>query len=421
MFTPGFDPSQEYAQALDRADPISTYRDLFHLPKASTGKPCVYLCGHSLGLMPKAVRSLIDEELRIWADLGVEGHFQGTAPWYRYHETVRESGARLLGARPDEVVFMNSLTVNLHLLMATFYRPTTSRSAILIDEPTFPSDRYAIVSQLQHHGFDRTSLLTCSAAEDEIEELLDREGRRIALVFLSGVNFLTGRVLDLARLAKAAHRQGCVFGVDLAHAIGNVPLALHDWNIDFAVWCSYKYLNGGPGAVGGAYVHYRHGQDRSLPRFAGWWGNDPDIRFRMQLEPDFIPQIGADGWQVSNPPILSLAPLRVSLRLFDEVSLTTLRNKSLRLTGYLLDLLMRLSSDRLEILTPVAAEQRGCQLSLRIKQCPREVQLALSNAGVSCDFREPDVLRVAPVPLYNSFEDVWNFAQILTGSACTNL
>ncbi|MFO0843453.1 MAG: kynureninase [Gemmataceae bacterium] len=414
MATPA---DRDYALHLDAADPLAEFRDRFHIPPDAAGKSLAYLCGHSLGLQPKAARDLVIEELDAWARLGVEGHFKGDAPWYTYHELLREPGARLVGARPDEVVFMKGLTVNLHLLMATFYRPTRERDAILIDEPTFPSDRYAILAQVRHHGRDESALLPCPAEEDRIEEVLEREGDRIAVVWLAGVNFLSGRRLDLERLTKAAHGRGCLVGLDLAHAAGNVPLSLHDWDVDFAVWCSYKYLNGGPGAVAGAFVHERHGQDLNLPRLAGWWGNDPTTRFRMQLERDFVPRAGADGWQVSNPPILALAPLRASLGLFDEATMPALWAKSERLTGYLIDLLSLLPSSRCEVLTPRDPARRGCQVSLRIPDRPREVQKALQAAGVVCDFREPDVIRAAPVPLYNTFSEVWTFARTLAGDA----
>jgi kynureninase len=416
-FTPGFSPDRDFALSLDAADALAPFRDRFHIPRNAAGEPLTYFCGHSLGLQPKAARDLVIEELDAWAKLGVEGHFKGDAPWYTYHELLRGPGARLVGARPDEVVFMNGLTVNLHLLMATFYRPIRERDAILIDEPTFPSDRYAILSQLRHHARDGGAMLACPADEERIAELLDREGDRVAVVWLAGVNFLTGGRLDVERLTNLAHARGCVVGLDLAHAVGNVPLRLHDWGVDFAVWCSYKYLNAGPGAVGGAFVHERHGHNLDLPRLAGWWGNDPATRFRMQLERDFVPRAGADGWQVSNPPVLALAPLRASLGLFDEATMPALRAKSERLTGYLLDLLGLLPLSHCVILTPREPARRGCQVSLRIPDRPREAHKALQAAGVVCDFREPDVIRAAPVPLYNTFSEVWTFARTLAGDA----
>jgi kynureninase len=420
-FTPDFSKTRDFAQALDRGDPLAAFRERFCLPKRPGGEPAIYFCGHSLGLQPRRARDVVLAELDAWADHAVEGHFRADAPWYTYHELLRGPGARLVGGRPHEVVFMNGLTVNLHLLLATFYRPDRERWRILIDEPTFPSDRYAVATHLRHRGYDPAEALVVASPrpgelllrEEDIEDLLDREGRRIAVVLLAPVNFLTGQMLDVPRLIKAAHRHGCAVGLDLAHAVGNVPLALHDWGADFAVWCSYKYLNGGPGAVAGAFVHERHGTNLDLPRLAGWWGNDPTTRFRMQLEPNFVPRAGADGWQVSNPPILALAPLRASLELFDEATMPALRARSERLTGYLLDLLLTLPPTRREIITPAEPSRRGCQVSLRVPDEPRRVFAALQAAGVVCDFREPDVIRAAPVPLYNTFEEVWSFAQAL--------
>ncbi len=420
-FTPDFSTTRDFAQALDAADPLAAFRQRFHLPKRPDGEPAIYFCGHSLGLQPRRAREVVLAELDAWADHAVEGHFLGDAPWYTYHELLRGPGARLVGARPDEVVFMNGLTVNLHLMFATFYRPDRERWRILIDGPTFPSDRYAVTTHLRHRGYDPAEALVVASPrrgeqllrEDDVEDLLEREGQRVAVVLLAPVNFLTGQRLDVPRLIEATHRHGCTVGLDLAHAIGNVPLALHDWGADFAVWCSYKYLNGGPGAVAGAFVHERHGSNLDLPRLAGWWGNDPATRFRMQLEPNFVPRTGADGWQVSNPPILALAPLRASLELFDEATMPALRARSERLTGYLLDLLSTLPPTRREIITPAEPSRRGCQVSLRVPDEPRQVFAALQAAGVVCDFREPDVIRAAPVPLYNTFGEVWSFAQAL--------
>jgi kynureninase len=372
-------------------------------------------------LQPAAVRALVEQELDDWARLGVEGHFRGATPWYSYHETLRDAGARLIGSLPHEVVFMNSLTVNLHLLLATFYRPSGKRRCILIDEPAFPSDLYALQGQIRWHGLDPAECLLGVRPQpgehvlrmEDVEEVLQRRGAEIAVVWWNGVNFLTGQWFDLPRLTAAAQRQGCVVGLDLAHAAGNVPLRLHDWNVDCAVWCSYKYLNGGPGAVGGCFVHERHGRNTSLPRLAGWWGNDPATRFRMQLEPTFVPKEGADGWQVSNPPILSLAPLRASLSLFDAAGMDALRAKSELLTAYLLYLLDRLPAGRFEIVTPREPERRGSQISLVVHDRARELVRALEEAGIVCDFREPNVIRAAPVPLYNTFEDVRTIAAVL--------
>jgi kynureninase len=405
-----FDPAESFARHLDETDPLRHYRDQFHIPRRRDGRPAIYFCGHSLGLQPRAARALVERELDAWARLGVDAHFEGESPWYSYHENFRDTGARLVGALPGEVVFMNSLTVNLHLMMMTFYRPTPQRYRILADAPVFPSDLYALQSQLRHHGFDPAEGLQLVRAED-VEEILDHHGAEIALVLLSGVNFLTGQYFDLPRLASAARRRGCVMGLDLAHAAGNVVLRLHEWDIDFAVWCSYKYLNAGPGAVAGCFVHDRHGRDVSLPRLAGWWGNDPATRFRMHEQADFIARAGADGWQVSNPPILAMAPLRASMALFDEAGMPALREKSERLTGYLYYLLERLPGRPFEVVTPADPARRGCQMSLLVRDRPRELLRALQAEGVVCDFREPNVIRVAPVPLYNTFQEVWTFAR----------
>jgi kynureninase len=418
-----FQPEESYAAQLDAEDPLRSFRDQFLLPKRADGSPQVYLCGHSLGLQPKSVRSLVEQELSDWAHLGVEGHFHGKTPWYSYHETLRDAGARLIGALPHEVVFMNSLTVNLHLMLATFYRPSSQRRCILMDEPAFPSDLYALRSQVRHHGFDPNECLLHVrprpgehvVREEDVEQLLERRGREIAVVVWNAVNFLTGQFFDLPRLTQTAQGHGCIMGLDLAHAAGNVPLQLHDWGVDFAVWCSYKYLNGGPGAVGGAFVHEKHGRNLDLPRLAGWWGNDPASRFRMQLQPEFIPKEGADGWQVSNPPILSMAPLRASLELFDAAGMAALRTKSERMTAYLLYLLEACppsaDSTRFEVVTSRPPARRGSQISLVVHDRPREVMSALQAAGVVADFREPNIVRAAAAPLYNTYRDIWQFAQ----------
>ena len=418
-----FSADQDFARQLDVDDPLQSFRERFHIPTDAQGERLIYFVGNSLGLMPKATRKIVEQELDDWARMGVDGHFDAATPWYSYHETLREPAARLVGARPGEVVCMNSLTVNLHLLMATFYRPTKARHKILMEDPAFPSDTYAIKSQIAHHGFvpDESLLLACPRKgqhvirEEDIEALLERDGEQIALVLLAGVNFFTGQLFEIAKIAAAAQKRGCLVGIDLAHAAGNVPLALHDWNVDFAVWCSYKYLNSGPGAVAGAFVHERHATNRDLPRFAGWWGNDPATRFRMQLAPDFVPVPSADSWQLSNPPILAMAPLRTSLAIFDEAGgMEKLRAKSIQLTGYLEFLLERTRSRLFTVITPSQPNERGAQLSILVQQHPRELFRKLEAAGVRTDFREPNVIRVAPTPLYNTFLEVWRFAQILS-------
>lgn len=412
-------PDESFALRMDADDPLASFRDQFHIPARLDGPPLIYFCGNSLGLQPKAAARLIEKELDDWARLGVEGHFKEETPWYSYHELFRESGARLVGARPGEVVMMNSLTVNLHLMMVTFYRPTRERYKILIDAPTFPSDLYAVQSQVRYHGFDPDEALLSVRPQgdvisiEDVEATLELEGSRIALVLWNAVNFYSGQSFDLSRIAGAAKRQGCIIGFDLAHAAGNVPLDLHDCGADFAVWCNYKYVNAGPGAIGGCFVHEDHGSKVDLPRFAGWWGNDPATRFRMHLEPRFVPRAGADGWQISNPPILAMVPLRASLELFDRAGISALRAKSEQLTGYLQFLLDRFPAGKLEVITPRDAAQRGCQLSIRLRDKARNVLRALESAGVVCDFRDPDVIRVAPVPLYNTFHEVWRFGRIL--------
>ena len=420
-----YQPEHHFTRWLDAEDPLRHYRDAFHLPVSPDGSPLTYFCGNSLGLQPKAVRGGVEQELEAWAKLGVEAHFKGTNPWYSYHEQFRDIGAGLVGAKPGEVVMMNSLTVNLHLMMETFYRPSAARYRILIDEPAFPSDLYAVQSQLAVRDLPRVEGVLQvrpragehTIREQDIEAVLDQHAGEIALVLLNGINFVTGQWFDMPRLVDAAHRRGLMIGFDLAHAAGNVPLKLHDWGVDFAVWCSYKYLNSGPGAVAGCFVHEKHGQNNQLPRLAGWWGNDPATRFEMDSQRQFVPRLGADGWQISNPPILAMAPLRASLALFDEAGMPALRAKSERLTGYLEYLVDRLPPGRLEIITPREPSRRGCALSLLVHERPREMLAALEQRGVVCDFRPPNIIRVAPVPLYNTFEEVWTFARILADVA----
>jgi kynureninase len=414
---PQLQTTEDFAAAMDAGDPLAHFRNRFLIPKTKTGEDCIYLCGHSLGLQPKTASSYVEQELRDWAQLGVEGHFHATNPWMSYHRLLTQQTRTLVGAEPAEVVAMNSLTVNLHLMMASFYRPTTSRHKILIECGAFPSDQYAVKSQIRFHGFDPdSSLLELTPREGEfcmrdedIESLMDREGESIAMIFLGGVNYVTGQVFDMAGITKAGRRKGCVVGFDLAHAVGNIPLELHEWGPDFAVWCSYKYLNGGPGCVGGCFVHERHARAWDLPRFAGWWGHDQTTRF--QMGPEFHPMEGAEGWQLSNPPILSLAPLRASVEIFTEAGLERLRAKSVLLTGYMEFLLRQTISPKFCIVTPPEEKRRGAQLSIRLSGIGRDLCDRLTAAGVIGDWREPDTFRVAAVPLYNSFRDVYRFAQ----------
>lgn len=408
----------EWARAQDAADPLHTFRDEFLIPPHE-GRDSHYLCGNSLGLQPRAVREAILAELDSWGEQAVEGHFKGRLPWMNYHEFVRDDLAHLVGALPSEVVAMNSLGVNLHLMMVSFYRPTPDRHAILIEAGAFPTDRYAVESQIRYHGFSPSlSLIELEADEPNgtlsmhaIEKVLAEHGERIALVMLPGVQYRTGQVFDLEAITALAHRHGCVVGFDLAHAVGNLPLQLHDSGADFAIWCSYKYLNAGPGAVGGAFVHERHAEAH-LPRFAGWWGHDKQSRF--QMGPQFIPTPGADGWQLSNPPILALAPLRVSLKIFRRAGMHQLREKSLRLTGYLEWLVHTQLSDVLEVVTPREPSRRGSQLSIRVlggRERGRALFEHLMEHGIVGDWREPDVIRISPAPLYNRFQDCLAFAE----------
>jgi kynureninase len=424
-----FSSNEDFARQLDAEDSLRSFREKFHLPLGKDGKPLIYLAGNSLGLMPKAARPIIEQELDDWAKLGVDAHLEAKTPWYSYHETLREPIARLVGARPIEVICMNSLTVNLHLMMATFYQPTKSRFKILMEEPAFPSDTYAIKTQIVHHGLDpKDALILARPREGEftvgtedIVDLIEKHADQLAVVMIAGVNFFTGQLFDIKKITSSAQKREITVGVDLAHAVGNVPLALHDWNVDFAVWCSYKYLNAGPGAAAGAFVHERHATNTKLPRLAGWFGNDPNTRFRLHLEPDFIPVPSADGWQISNPPIFSIAPLRASVSIFDEAGgMEALRAKSIKLTGYLQFLLEQAGadrpsgSDRFTIITPRETDARGSQLSILAHEHPKELFNKLEAAGVKCDFREPNVIRAAPTPLYNTFHEVWRFAKILT-------
>lgn len=415
-----FNLDESCARQLDDTDSLFKFRDEFHLPTAE-GKQQVYLCGQSLGLQPKHARQLMEEELHHWQTQGVAGHFNNSRPWFSYHELLTPGLATLTGALPLEVVAMNSLTVNLHLMLISFYRPAPQRHRILIEHGAFPSDRYAVASQIRLHGYDPASaILTVAPREGEdivrtedIVETLQREGDSIATVLLPGVQYLTGQLLDMEAITRIARHRGCAVGFDLAHAIGNVPLQLHQWNVDFAVWCSYKYLNAGPGSIGGCFVHERHAARAELPRLAGWWGHEQHTRFAMPAE--FLPIAGAQGWQLSNPPILACAPLLASLQLFDRAGSDALRKKSLLLTAYLRFLLQSWLKDQVTIITPMEDEAHGCQLSLRIHATvdkARQVHQALLSSGFVIDWREP-VIRVAPVPLYNCFIDVWRFARAM--------
>lgn len=407
-----------HAAALDAADPLRGYRDQFLLPRHGDREQA-YFCGNSLGLQPRGARAHVEQVLDKWATEAVEGHFTGQAQWMPYHELVRDPLAEVVGAEPSEVVAMNSLTANLHLMMVSFYRPTIERTAILVEAGSFPSDRYAAESQLRYRGLPPAHTLIELAPDlpgglfsmEAIERAIREHGKRLALVLWPGVQYRTGQAFDLAEIARITHEVGAICGFDLAHAVGNLPLQLHDSGADFAVWCHYKYMNAGPGAVAGCFVHARHARtDR--PRFAGWWGHEAATRFRMG--PEFVPTPGADGWQLSNPPILALAPLRASLDLFTGAGMAALRGKSVRLTGYLEALIDAGLADVLDVVTPRDPAQRGCQLSLRVaggRERGRALFEFLAAQGIVGDWREPDVIRISPAPLYNTHADVLRFAR----------
>ena len=420
--TPPFKKGLDFARQMDRQDPLARFRDRFHIPKTAGGDDEIYLCGNSLGLQPTSAADYVAAELDSWRRLGVRGHFEGEFPWMPYHEFLTPTMAELVGGEETEVVTMNSLTANLHLMMVSFYRPNRERHRILIESHAFPSDHHAVESQIKFHGHDpaRSILpLTPRGGEElirdeDIFDILEREGETIALIMLPGVQYYTGQVFDMARIARLGHEKGCTVGFDLAHATGNIPLHLHEWGADFAVWCTYKYLNSGPGSVAGCFVHDRHRNNADLSRFCGWWGHDKATRFEMAAH--FKPIPGAEGWQLSNPPILSLAAIRASLDLFaDAGHMAPLREKSIRLTGYLEWLLTEEVGGKVEVITPRDPDRRGCQLSLRLKgksDSGRKFFKRLEAAGVTGDWREPDVIRVAPVPLYNRYEDCYRFVEI---------
>ncbi len=403
---------------MDREDRLASYRKRFNLPKGPDSQDIIYFLGNSLGPQPKEAETILKEDMTDWADLGVAGYFKVSRPWGDYTTFLTQKLAKIVGSNPEEIAIMNALTVNIHLMLVSFYRPTSLRHKVMMEAKAFPSDQYAVKSHIMFHGFDpETSLIEASGPEggsvvpmEAILDIIEREGDTIALIYIGGVNYYTGQVFDMETITKAAQKKGCVVGYDLAHAAGNIVLKLHDWNVDFAAWCTYKYLNAGPGSVGGIFVHERHANRPDLPRFAGWWGHNKETRF--QMGPVFDPIAGAEGWQISNPPVLSTAPLLASLDIFDEVGMDILREKSIQLTGYLEFLLDQIDSNSFTIITPRNYGERGAQLSIRIPNDAQEVQKKLHSSGAQCDFREPDVIRVAPVPLYNSFEDIYRLVEI---------
>lgn len=414
-----FEATREFAQSLDVADELSRFREYFNFPVDRNGRRNIYFCGNSLGLQSKLAVQYIGEEMQKWADMCVDGHFRGVRPWVRYHRETKRGLAYLTGAQENEVVAMNSLTVNLHLMMTTFYRPDATKNKVIIESTAFPSDRFAVESQIRLHGFDPAeALLEWLPSDDDqlhtddLKSLLDEHATNTALILLPGVQYYNGQVLDMAELCRLAEAAGCTIGLDLAHAIGNVPMALHDWAPDFAIWCTYKYLNTGPGSVGGAFVHSRHLDYGDKKQLLGWWSNEEATRFKMTAK--FVPGDGADMWQLSCPAVLSQAPLLASLEIFEEAGIDKLRAKSVELTGYLDFLLQEGFAGRIESITP--ADSRGCQMSLVVVDDslnPKSVFSSLDELNITVDWREPNVIRVAPVPLYNSFEDVYEFTERL--------
>lgn len=414
-----FKSGLEFALQQDKKDQLSNFRNQFHIPKDDNGNELVYMTGNSLGLQPKITKDYIDQELNDWANLGVEGHTKAKNPWTQYHNYLTETMADIVGAKPLDVVVMNSLTANLHFMMVSFYQPTPKRYKILIEADAFPSDKYAVESQLRHHGFDdKEGLILWKAPKDEelvnyedLETILKIHGDEIALVMIGGVNYYTGQFLDLKRITSLGHSYGCKVGFDCAHGAGNVQLNLHDSGADFAVWCTYKYLNSGPGSLAGIFVHERHANNKNLNRFTGWWSHNNQTRFNMRGEFDQL--AGAEGWQMSNPAILSMAAIRASLDVFKDAGFDKLCKKSQQLTGYLEFLINELKNPNIKIITPKNPEERGCQLSIQVKNADRSLQHKLLQASVITDWREPDVIRCAPTPLYNSFEDVYKMVEIL--------
>ncbi|MCK8523930.1 kynureninase [Aquimarina sp. D1M17] len=411
--------SLAYAKEQDQKDKLAHYRDRFHIPKDEHGNNWIYFCGNSLGLQPQHTQEYILQELKDWANLGVEGHFEAKNPWMPYHEFLTDAMANIVGAKPLEVVIMNTLTTNLHLLMVSFYQPTQTKYKIVIESDAFPSDRYAVESQLSFHGFDpKEGIIEWSPREGEellrledLETILDQQGDEIALLLIGGLNYYTGQYLDLKKITTLGHAKNCMVGIDLAHGVGNIIPNLHESGVDFAAWCTYKYLNSGPGSLGGLFVHEKHAYDKTLKRFSGWWSHNKDTRFNMRQEFDLMP--GAEGYQLSNPPILSMAAIKASLDIFEEVGMQNLREKSISLTGYFEFLINEIDTDRIRIITPSNPLERGCQLSIQVKNADKSLHQQLTNNHIITDWREPDVIRCAPTPLYNSYEDVYKMTETL--------
>jgi len=411
--------SLDYAKQLDQEDPISYLRNEFHIPRDKDGKEWLYFTGNSLGLQPKITSKYIEQELDDWANFGVEGHFEAKNPWLSYHELLTDTMAKVVGAKPVEVVVMNTLTTNLHLLMVSFYQPSKTKYKIIIESDAFPSDRYAVQSQLSFHGFDpEEALIEWKPKEgkelldlEDLKSILDSQGDEVALLLIGGVNYYTGQYLDIKKIAELGHAKKCMVGIDLAHGAGNIQPNLHDSSIDFAAWCTYKYLNSGPGSLSGLFVHEKHAQRKDLPRFAGWWNHNKETRFNMRQPFDVMS--GAEGWQLSNPPILSMAAIKASLDIFEKVGMDALVKKSKKLTGFFEYLVNEIASDTIKIITPTNPNERGCQLSLQVKNADKNLHKKLTENNIIIDWREPDVIRCAPVPMYTSFEDVYHMVTIL--------
>ena len=411
--------SLDFAKQLDQEDPISYLRNEFHIPRDKEGKEWLYFTGNSLGLQPKITSKYIEQELDDWANFGVEGHFEAKNPWLSYHELLTDKMAKIVGAKPIEVVVMNTLTTNLHLLMVSFYQPSKTKYKIIIESDAFPSDRYAVQSQLSFHGFDPDeALIEWKPKEgkellelEDLKSILDSQGDDVALLLIGGVNYYTGQYLDIKKIAELGHAKKCMVGIDLAHGVGNIQPNLHDSGVDFAAWCTYKYLNSGPGSLSGLFVHEKHAQRKDLPRFSGWWNHNKETRFNMRQPFDVMS--GAEGWQLSNPPILSMAAIKASLDIFDKVGMSALLNKSKKLTGFFEYLIHEIASDTIKIITPTHPNERGCQLSLQVKNADKNLHKKLTENNIITDWREPDVIRCAPVPMYTSFEDVYCMVKTL--------
>lgn len=413
-----FELSRQFAEEQDQSDPLKTHREQFYFPQKN-GKDAIYFCGNSLGLQPKKVRPAIEQELNDWHHHAVEGYWNAENPWLYYQQYCSQPLTNIVGASQDELTVMNTLTVNLHLLLMSFYRPTKQRFKVLMEAGAFPSDQYAVETQVRLHGFDPEAAIIEVAPrpgehlirEEDIFDIIDQESSSLAIILLGGINYYTGQLFNMQSITEAAHRVGAVAGFDLAHVVGNVPLKLHDWEVDFAVWCSYKYLNGGPGAVGGAFIHERHARNINQQRLGGWWGNEESTRFKM--EKGFKPKSRAEGWQISTAQVFNMVALKASLELFESAGMAALRDKSIKLTNYLEFLLKHIENIKFEIITPKNCKERGAQLSLLFHDKGREIQQKMTDAGIIVDWREPGVIRISPAPLYNSYGDVFHFYEII--------